>query len=462
MKPPHIHILGICGTFMAGIATIARALGHQVSGSDAQAYPPMSDVLASQGIEISRGYEPAHITSDVDCVVIGNALSRGNKAVEHVLNARLRYISGPQWLAENVLHSRHVLAVSGTHGKTTVSSMLAWILEHAGYQPGFLIGGLPANFTASARLGSDPYFVIEADEYDTAFFDKRSKFVHYLARTLVINNVEYDHADIFPDMASIYRQFHHLVRTVPGAGTIVRPADDAHIDAILAMGVWSNVETIGGRNTPLRAVLQSPDGSHFDLINAEGRWPVKWSQFGAHNVANGLAAIAAAMDIGIKPADAARALTSFEGVARRLQVRGEGRSVTVYDDFAHHPTAISATIDALRARIPSDHRLIAVVEPRSNTMRLGAHGDSLGHSLAEADKIFALGTNDMRSSLRDALSSVAAKTEILDSVDAIVGSVAKASRPHDHVLVMSNGSFGGLHEKLLAALRTERQDDHQV
>ena len=460
--PEHIHILGICGTFMAGVALIARALGYRVTGSDTQTYPPMSELLKENGIEIQQGYKLTHLTPPPGCVVIGNALSRGNPAVEHVLNANLPYASGPAWLAEHLLRDCHVLAVSGTHGKTTTASLLAWILEWAGLSPGFLIGGLPVNFSVSARLGElrqggKNYFVIEADEYDTAFFDKRSKFIHYLARTLIINNVEYDHADIFPDLAAVQRQFHHLVRTLPSEGTIVRPTVDRHIDEVLSLGCWSKIVTCGDPSGEFRAEMHRADASHFALISQNEQVQVRWKLFGTHNVANALAAVAAAHDIGVSLRTAAEALSTFAGVRRRLEVRGYVAGVTVYDDFAHHPSAIAATIRALRQRIGDNERIVAIVEPRSNTMRLGIHKDSLGPALMDADQIYALEFSEppdtLAWSLSQSLSVLGEKAQTMNTIDDLVNEVSQISRPGDHLLVMSQSSFGNLHIRLLDALR---------
>lgn len=444
---------------MAGIATIARAMGHEVSGSDAQAYPPMSDLLEQAGIAVQRGYDPEHLKPAPDCVVIGNALTRGNPAVEYVLNERLRYTSGPQWLAENVLRDRQVLAVAGTHGKTTTSSILAWVLEHAGCEPGFLIGGLAKNFGISARLGNGAYFVIEADEYDTAFFDKRSKFVHYHAQTLIINNVEYDHADIFPDIESIHRQFHHLVRTLPSSGTVIRPTHDAHIDTIMQMGCWSKIIEVGAPHGCFRAEMRADDGSHFVLKGPDTQAEVRWTQYGAHNVANALAACAAASCAGVSVAQSAAALAEFTGISRRLEVRGVVQGITLYDDFAHHPTAIEATIDALRKHIaryqPPRGRIVAILEPRSNTMRLGVHRDTLAPALCGADSVFALLPPELDWSLPKAFAAAGVTATFTDTVDELVQRIAAEAKEHDHLLVMSNGSFGGLHDKLLDALQPQ-------
>jgi UDP-N-acetylmuramate: L-alanyl-gamma-D-glutamyl-meso-diaminopimelate ligase len=451
----HIHILGICGTFMGGIALLAREQGFQVSGSDANVYPPMSTQLEEQGIGLTRGYAPAHLSPAPDQVIIGNALSRGNAAVEHVLNERLDYSSGPQWLAEHVLADRWVLAVAGTHGKTSTSCMLAWILEYAGLSPGFLIGGIPANFGVSARLGNRPFFVVEADEYDTAFFDKRSKFVHYRPRTLVLNNLEYDHADIFPDLPAIKRQFHHLVRTVPGNGLIIENRDDANLAEVLAMGCWTPREAIsaGGAETLWQAWPRSDDGGRFDVV-LEGRLAgtVNWQQIGKHNIYNALAAIAAARHASVPVSTAIAALADFQGVRRRMEVRGHANGVTVYDDFAHHPTAIATTLQGLRSRV-GKARILLVLEPRSNTMRLGVHKDTLAASMEGADRIWLHEPGDLAWSLPTIARALGVPATVSASVDTLVDEIVREARPGDHILVMSNGGFGGIHEKLLIGLK---------
>lgn len=386
----HIHILGVCGTFMAGVALLARAAGHRVSGCDAGVYPPMSTQLAEAGIALREGYAPEQLAEfQPDMVVVGNVMSRGRPIVEALLNSRRPYVSGPAWLAEHVLRDRQVLAVAGTHGKTTTSSLLAWILESAGLEPGFLIGGIPANFGVSARLGTAPCFVVEADEYDTAFFDKRSKFVHYRPHTLILNNLEFDHADIFPDLAAIQRQFHHLLRTVPGNGRIIANGQDANLDEVLAMGCWTPVEQFGSGDWEAQEI--APDGGSFTVVErGEVRGQAEWTQLGRHNVHNALAAVAAARHIGVPVAAALAALRDFQGVKRRLELRGSVDGITVYDDFAHHPTAIATTLAGLRARVGSQP-IIAVLEPRSNTMKLGVFKDSLAPALAVALQVAALG-----------------------------------------------------------------------
>lgn len=446
----HIHILGICGTFMGGIALLARAAGHRVTGSDANVYPPMSEQLAAAGIEIRKGYSADHLRPAPDCVVVGNVMSRGNPAVEYLLDQGLPYTSGPQWLSEHVLRGRWVLAVAGTHGKTTTSSMLAWILERAGLQPGFLIGGVPEGFGVSARLGQGPFFVVEADEYDTAFFDKRSKFVHYRPRTLVLNNLEFDHADIFDDLAAIERQFHHLVRIVPGSGLIVANGEDANLARVLERGCWTPVERFGAGPWAVRPVRS--DGSEFDVVldgHPQGR--VTWGLLGRHNMLNAVAAVAAARHAGVPPREAVAALGSFRNVKRRLELRGEAGGVRVYDDFAHHPTAIALTLQGLRARV-ADAPLVAVLEPRSNTMRMGVHAGRLAEALSVADQVVVLRPQDLDWDLGAALAPLGARLGLFGSVDEIVAHVAATAPEGAHVLVMSNGGFGDIHRRLLAAL----------
>lgn len=448
----HIHILGICGTFMGGLALLARELGMTVSGSDANVYPPMSDQLAAAGIDVSEGYKPEHLQPEPDLVVMGNAMTRGNPAVEYVLNKGLPYVSGPQWLSQHVLQGRWVLAVSGTHGKTTTSSLLAWILEHAGMSPGFLIGGVPDNFGETARLGKTPFFVIEADEYDTAFFDKRSKFVHYLPRTLVINNLEFDHADIFDDLAAIQRQFHHLIRTVPTEGLIISPQEKA-IEQMLAMGCWTPRQTLGNESD-WQATLLKNDGSEFEVSFASEIGTVNWSMLGQHNVSNALAAIAAAHHVGVTVEHACQALSEFAGVKRRLELKGEVNAIRVYDDFAHHPTAIATTIAGLRAKI-GNKKLVAVLEPRSNTMKMGVHQDALAQSLIQADRVLLLQDNDLKWSLKQVTDELGDHVSVFDSVDTIVKTLQKESQQGDEIVVMSNGGFGGIHQRILDALEQQ-------
>ncbi len=447
---------------MAGVALLARDLGYTVSGSDQRLYPPTSTLLAEQGIAVMEGYTPAHLEPVPDLVIIGNALSRGNPEVEAVLDRGLCYTSGAQWVAEHLLRPlpasgrpaprRWVLAVAGTHGKTTTAAMLAWMLEHAGLEPGFLIGGVPENFGVSARLGEPPFFVIEGDEYDTAFFDKRSKFVHYRPRTVVLNNLEYDHADIFSDVDAIKLQFHHLIRTVPSSGLVVVNARDRNLANTLGMGCWSAVERFqdaAGWSTELLAA----DGSSFKvLFRGEDLGTVKWDLIGNHNVANALAALAAARHAGVPVPVSIAALADFRSVRRRLEVRGSARGITIYDDFAHHPTAIAATLQALRARV-GDARIIAVVEPRSNTMRLGVHRDTLGGSLALADKILLLQPAGLNWNIDRVTAALGGRGRAYGSVDEILSALLNELRPADHVLVMSNGDFENIHARLMERLR---------
>ncbi|WP_432742892.1 UDP-N-acetylmuramate:L-alanyl-gamma-D-glutamyl-meso-diaminopimelate ligase [Methylobacter sp. G7] len=444
----HIHILGICGTFMGGLAVIARQLGHQVSGSDQNVYPPMSTQLEQQGIVLMEGYRAENLDSKPDLVIIGNALSRGNPEVEAVLNQGLRYVSGPQWLAEHVLQDKWVLGVAGTHGKTTTTGMLSWILEHQGFNPGFLIGGIPLNFGISARLGESDFFVIEADEYDSAFFDKRSKFVHYRPRTAILNNLEYDHADIFPDLDAIKKQFHHLVRTVPGEGLIISPECDANINEVLAMGCWTPVaKTSINSDAQWNAQLVKADGSRFDvLLDKQAQGCVEWSLTGEHNVYNALSAIVAAKHVGILPRDAITALGQFKNVKRRMEVIASINGVTLYDDFAHHPTAIQMTLDGLRKQVGSE-RIIAIVEPRSNTMRLGVHTKTLAESLANADLAIIYQPETMGWDLSE-LKKYADNIEIYPSLDDIIVRLKSEARHKGHFVLMSNGSFGGIYQRL--------------
>jgi len=449
-----IHILGICGTFMGGVASLARAESHDVTGSDENVYPPMSTLLESQGIEITQGFNPEDIPDDVDQVVVGNVMSRGKPVVEALLNKRTRYVSGPQWLYENILKDRWVLAVAGTHGKTTTASMLAWILEYAKLSPGFLIGGVPENFGVSARSGESPFFVVEADEYDTAFFDKRSKFVHYHPQTLILNNLEYDHADIFPDLAAIQTQFHHLIRTVPSGGLVVSNQQEANLQSVLDRGCWTPVETFACSedNAAWTIKLHDRSGQSFDvLFEGEKQGTVNWSLIGMHNVSNALASIAAARHVGVPTEHAIAALAEFAGVKRRMQLRGEVNGVSVYDDFAHHPTAIKTTLSGLRNNV-GRQKIIAVLEPRSNTMQMGVHDASLADSLALADEILLFQPSDSDASLQQIVDVHSEKARILNDVEAIVACIADTARPSDQVLVMSNGGFGGIHDKILTAL----------
>jgi UDP-N-acetylmuramate: L-alanyl-gamma-D-glutamyl-meso-diaminopimelate ligase len=441
-----IHILGICGSFMGGIAMLAKQLGQEVAGCDANVYPPMSTQLAEQGIALTSGFDPEQLAYRPDLVIIGNALMRGNPAVEYVLNENLAYMSGPAWLSEFVLKERHVLAVAGTHGKTTTASMLAWVLESAGLAPGFMIGGVPENFGVSARAGNAPYFVIEADEYDSAFFDKRSKFVHYRPRTLVLNNLEFDHADIFPDLAAIQTQFHHLVRIVPEQGLIISPAEDENIQQVLQQGCWSEQDVIGKKGW--HAKLLSPDGAEFEVYYQQNRQTkVMWNLLGEHNVHNALAVFAAAAHIGVKPEAVAEGLANFKNVKRRMQVRGVVNGITVYDDFAHHPTAIQLTLEGLRNKVGSA-RIIAIVECGSYTMRAGVHSQRLLPAVQAADEVIFYKECDAWEIEGD---SDVAWQSFAKVPDVLAASLALA-QAGDHILVMSNRGFDGVHEKLLAAL----------
>ena len=447
----HIHILGICGTFMGGLAALAREAGHKVTGCDAGVYPPMSDQLRALGIDLIEGFDADQLSLKPDVWVIGNVVSRGNPLMEAILDAGLPYNSGPQWLAENVLQGRHVLAVAGTHGKTTTTSMLAWVLEHAGLEPGFLVGGVPMNFGVSARLGKGRCFVIEADEYDTAFFDKRSKFVHYRPRTAILNNLEFDHADIFDDLPAIERQFHHLVRTVPASGRIVVNGLEESLARVLHRGCWSEVRSFGAAVSDFTA--QGEPGQFTVLRHGQKVASVSWTLSGVHNQLNALAAMAAADHVGVTPERAASALGEFHNVKRRMEVRGTVNGVTVYDDFAHHPTAIRTTIDGLRRTLPAGQRILAVFEPRSNTMKLGTMKSQLPWSLEQADLAFCHG-GGLGWDARDALAPMGGKAIVADTIAELVTQVAAAARPGDQLLCMSNGGFGGIHSKLLDALKT--------
>jgi UDP-N-acetylmuramate: L-alanyl-gamma-D-glutamyl-meso-diaminopimelate ligase len=455
----HVHILGICGTFMGGIAAIARAAGHTVTGSDRNVYPPMSTQLESLGIKLSEGYEVAQLEPSPDVVVVGNVMSRGVPVIEALLERGIAYTSGPEWLAREVLADRWVLAVAGTHGKTTTSAMLAWILEHAGLAPGFLIGGVPGNFPASARLGAAPFFVIEADEYDTAFFDKRAKFVHYRPRTLVLNNLEFDHADIYPDLAAIERQFQHLLRAVPGSGRLLVNARDPNLARVLGAGCWSGVERfalegggVAGDADWAARLPEGGDGSIFEVLHAgQPQGEVRWGLIGLHNVDNALAAIGAARHAGVPPAQAAAALALFRGVRRRMELRGSAAGVQVYDDFAHHPTAIATTLQGLRRRV-AGQRIVAVLEPRSNTMRAGVHRETLGASLAAADSVWVYAPPELGWDAAAALAVLGARAHVAGSIEQLLAGLLGELQAGDHALLMSNGGFGGLHERLLAAL----------
>lgn len=465
----HIHILGICGTFMGGIAVLAKAAGHKVTGCDANVYPPMSTQLEAQGVTLIEGFDPSQTALNPDIYVIGNVVSRGNPLMEEILNRGLPYISGPQWLAENVLQGKWVLAVAGTHGKTTTSSMLAWILEYAGLAPGFLIGGVPQNFAVSARLPQapaqdnksiSPFFVIEADEYDTAFFDKRSKFVHYRPRTAVLNNLEYDHADIFEDLAAIEKQFHHLIRTVPQAGLVVSNGKEASLQRVIAKGCWTPVEKFGS-DTDWQAVNAQSDGGFDVTFAGKLQGHVAWDLLGEHNRMNALASIAAARHVGVSVEVAIEALAEFKNVKRRMEIRGVVNGVTVYDDFAHHPTAITTTVAGLRSKVgkASDGvnngaRILAVLEPRSNTMKLGIMKNALPASLAEADLVFCYGAN-LGWDAAEAMAPIKDKASVYADLDAMVAAIVALAKSGDYILTMSNGGFGGVHQKILDALQAK-------
>lgn len=448
----HIHILGICGTFMGGLAILAKSLGYKVTGSDQNVYPPMSTQLEKQGIELIQGFDPSQLDCKPDLVVIGNAMSRGNPCVEAVLDKQIPYISGPQWLLEHVLKDKWVLAVAGTHGKTSTSSMLAWILEYAQMAPGFLIGGVPENFGLSARLGETPFFVIEADEYDSAFFDKRSKFVHYHPRTLVLNNLEFDHADIFEDLNAIKKQFHHLLRTVPGTGRIILPNKDEALMSVKHMGCWSEVEYLG-ENWSCSKIKE--DGTLFEVfLNQEKQGQVNWSLMGDHNVDNALAAIAAARHVGVTPEISIAALAEFKSIKRRMEVKGKVNNITVYDDFAHHPTAIKTTIAGLRAKIGNE-KIIAVLEPRSNTMRLGVHKEALVNSLAEADSVYCFEGAGINWSMQALFAEQGKSVNIENDIEILCSKLVDVAQANDHILIMSNGGFGNIHQKLLDQLSSK-------
>ena len=459
----HIHILGICGTFMGGIAVLAKDAGHTVTGCDANVYPPMSTQLEAQGIKLIEGFDPSQTELNPDIYVIGNVVSRGNPLMEEILNKGLPYISGPQWLAENILHpqgepSKWVLAVAGTHGKTTTSSMLAWILEHAGLAPGFLIGGVPQNFSVSARLpqtpkqdakSTSPFFVIEADEYDTAFFDKRSKFVHYGPRTAILNNLEFDHADIFADLHAIETQFHHLVRTVPQQGLVVANGKEESLKRVIGRGCWTPVEHFGS-NDGWQGGEADPDGSFDVMLNGKVVGRVEWELLGDHNRMNALAALAAARHVGVSVKVGIAALGLFQNVKRRMELRGVEKGISVYDDFAHHPTAITTTVAGLRAKV-GKARILAVLEPRSNTMKLGIMKQALPASLVDADLVFCYGAN-LGWDASEALAPMGRKAKVFDNMEALVAAIASEAKSGDQILVMSNGGFGGIHQKLLTQL----------
>lgn len=451
----HLHILGICGTFMGSLALLARELGHTVTGSDQNVYPPMSTQLENAGITLMQGYDRSHLQPHPDLVIVGNAMKRGIDAVEYMLDAGLPYVSGPQFLADHVLQGKHVLGVAGTHGKTTTTTMLAWVLDQAGLNPGFLIGGVPLCFSQSARLGGK-YFVVEADEYDSAFFDKRSKFVHYHPRTAILNNLEFDHADIFDDLAAIQKQFHHLVRTIPGQGRIIAPITETNIDEVLAMGCWTPVVRTSLQPHPqaaLSAELIALDGSHFKVLEQGSvQGEVCWSMTGQHSVANALATIAAAQHIGVSIAQACEALSNFAGVKRRMELLGTIRGVEVYDDFAHHPTAIETTLDGARKRL-GERRLWAIIEPRSNTMRMGSHKDGLAHSARLADEVIWYQPEGLDWDLQPVIDSAPNSAQVSRSLDEIIQRIVNEAQEGDAIVIMSNGGFGGLHQKLITALK---------
>lgn len=451
---PHVHILGICGTFMGGVAMIARELGYKVTGSDTNVYPPMSTFLANSGIEIIPNFDVAQLDPAPDVVIIGNAMSRGNPCVEYVLNNQLNFTSGPQWLHDNLLKNRWVLAVSGTHGKTTTTGMLAWILDQAGIDTGFLIGGVAGNFGISARAGSSRYFVIEADEYDSAFFDKRSKFVHYNPKTLIINNIDFDHADIFDDLTAIQRQFHHLIRAMPQNGCILSAKSDENVQQTLAMGHYSALQFLGdqlGDQAEWHAEALCADGSHFAVYHhGQKAGEVRWALLGAHNMHNGLMAIAAAHHAGVAISTACQVLNSFINANRRLEVKGTVGGITVYDDFAHHPTAITATLNALRSKV-GDSRILAVLEPRSNTMKMGVHKDEIAPALAAADDVFIFQPDNIPWQVSDITAQLSQPSFHSANLDELIAAIGAQAKSGDHILVMSNGAFGGIHAKLLAA-----------
>ena len=446
----HIHILGICGTFMGSLAQLAKSAGHTVSGCDANVYPPMSTQLEQAGITLIEGFDPRQLQPAPDLIVVGNALSRGNPCVEYMLDQQLAYISGPQWLGENLLRNEHVLAVSGTHGKTSTSSMLAKILDAAGFNPGFLIGGVPQDFGVSARLSDSDYFVVEADEYDSAFFDKRSKFVHYFSNTLIINNLEFDHADIFENLAAIQKQFHHVVRTVPSTGTIIYPAADANIAAVIEQGCWSQQQAFGSESSDWQYRLIAEDGSSFEVMYGDQTAKVNWQQTGLHNVLNGLSAVIAAHQVGVSLEQCCNGLSDFVGVKRRMEVIYQDHGITVYDDFAHHPTAIKTTIEGLRAKVGQD-KIVAVIEPRSATMKLGIHKDSLSASVSLADQVYWYQNPAIDWDINAVASSCSVPAAATADIKQLLELVAQMATSDTHIVIMSNGGFEGFH-----GLLTER------
>ncbi len=448
-----IHILGICGTFMGGIALIARALGHEVTGSDSNIYPPMSTLLDKQGINVKNGYRVEHLQPVPDIVIVGNTMSRGNDVVEYMLNTKMPFTSGPQWLSEHVLKQHHVLAVSGTHGKTTTTSMLAWILEYAGLSPGFLIGGVAENFNTSARTGQGDYFVVEADEYDTAFFDKRSKFIHYCPDTLVINNLEFDHADIFPDLESIKMQFRYLLRIVPGNGRVIYHEGNDNITDLLSGGFWSESQTFSAVAGDWCVGKHTPDYSGFSVVHDKiDAGTVKWSLIGEHNAENALAAIAAAAHVGVSAQVSIAALEKFRNVKRRLERLGEVNGIIVYDDFAHHPTAIHTTLVALRNKV-GKQRIHIVLEPRSNTMKAGVHSRTLGPALDPADFCYIFQSAEVKWNIADSISANGNRRRVFTSTDDIITALMQNCEPGDHIVIMSNGGFESIHQRLLQRLK---------
>ncbi|MDB9751561.1 UDP-N-acetylmuramate:L-alanyl-gamma-D-glutamyl-meso-diaminopimelate ligase [Gammaproteobacteria bacterium] len=448
----NLHILGICGTFMGGVAQIARSLGHQVTGSDQNVYPPMSDQLTALGIELMNGYKPEHLDPAPDLVIVGNTLSRGNSELESVLNRRLPYISGPEWLYQEVLNNKHVLAVSGTHGKTTTTTILSWILEYAGLNPGFLIGGVAENFNLSARYTDSDYFVIEADEYDTSFNDKRSKFMHYHPKTLIINNIEFDHADIFHDIAAIRREFHHLLRIIPQQAKIIVPQDDLEVTKLLELGCWTPLETFSGSNAEWSLTNADGDYRNFAILKKDkvvGK--ISWSLMGEHNAYNALAAIIAAHDIGVTIDKACSALSEFKSVKRRLECIFDAKGIQIYDDFAHHPTAITKTLRALRQHA-GKNRLIAIMEPRSNTMRMGVHAETLSSAFIDADLVLLFQADNVDWDIAKHMIDLGTRCRVFTDIETIISVVSQEYRQGDHIVIMSNGAFEGLHKKLIEVL----------
>ena len=448
----NLHILGICGTFMGGVAQIARSLGHQVTGSDQNVYPPMSDQLTALGIELMNGYKPEHLDPAPDLVIVGNTLSRGNSELESVLNRRLPYISGPEWLYQEVLNNKHVLAVSGTHGKTTTTTILSWILEYAGLNPGFLIGGVAENFNLSARYTDSDYFVIEADEYDTSFNDKRSKFIHYHPKTLIINNIEFDHADIFHDIAAIRREFHHLLRIIPQQAKIIVPQDDLEVTKLLELGCWTPLETFSGSNAEWSLTNADGDYRNFAILKKDkvvGK--ISWSLMGEHNAYNALAAIIAAHDIGVTIDKACSALSEFKSVKRRLECIFDAKGIQIYDDFAHHPTAITKTLRALRQHA-GKNRLIAIMEPRSNTMRMGVHAETLSSAFIDADLVLLFQADNVDWDIAKHMIDLGTRCRVFTDIETIISVVSQEYRQGDHIVIMSNGAFEGLHKKLIEVL----------